>query len=223
MLIADDHAAVRRALRRLLDGERGVNVVAESSDLADVVQYTASAHPRVVVLDLGMPGRSSLQVIDRLRRHAPAARIVLLMLQGSPMFVQYALAAGAVGIVAKHHSDTELPAAVRAAARGEHYISPRIAARLDALRATRAGDRLSRREVEVLRLIALGYTSVEIAHQLRLSPRTIESHRAHIYGKLGLSTRAELVRYALTRGLLACFRAPDRLLNQPPTRSSSRR
>jgi two-component system response regulator NreC len=202
VLLADDHSAMRRALRLLLDGEEGVEVVAEVSDLTAVVERTRSAQPHVLVLDLDMPGGSSIHTIGRRRMQAPDTQIVLLTMEESPVFAQQALAAGALGFVAKDHADSELPVAVRAAAHCERYVSPRIAARLDVLRLARVEDRLSQREVEILRLIALGYTSVEIAHQLHLSPRTVESHRAHITGKLGLPTRAGLVGYALGRGLL---------------------
>jgi two-component system, NarL family, response regulator NreC len=202
VLIADDHAAVRRALRLLLEGEEDVRVVAEISDVATVVDHARQHQPHVLVLDLDMPGGSSIHTIGRLRMFAPETHVVLLTMEESPVFAQQALAAGASGIVAKHHSDSELPAAVRAAALGRMYVSPAIAARLDILRAAQSEDRLSAREVEVLRLIALGFTSVEIARQLHLSPRTVESHRAHITGKLGLTTRAELVSYAIARGLL---------------------
>src|SRR5665213_1093892 len=125
-----------------------------------------------------------------------------MTMQDSPAFAQRAFAAGAIGFVVKELADEELPQAVRAAARGEEYVSPRMAARLDALHQALTEDKLTAREVEVLRLIALGYTSVEIARKLHLSPRTVETHRARIHGKLGLTTRAELVRYALGRGLL---------------------
>jgi two-component system response regulator NreC len=202
VLIADDHAAMRRALRLLLDGEEGVEVIDEVSDLTTVVERARSAQPHVLVLDLDMPGGSSIHTLGRVLRNAPDTQVVLLTMEESPIFAEQALAAGAVGLVAKHRSDSELPAAVRAAAFGRVYVSPSIAARLDVLRSTRSEDRLSQREVEVLRLIALGFTSVEVAGQLHLSPRTIESHRAHITSKLGLTTRAELVSYALGRGLL---------------------
>lgn len=202
MLIADDHAAVRHALRLLLEGEEDVEVVAEVSDLSTVVEHARSAQPHVLVLDLDMPGGSSIHTLGRVRMHSPETQIVLLTMEESPVFAQQALASGAIGIVAKHHADSELPAAVRAAVRGQVYVSPAIAARLDVLCAAQSEDRLSPREVEVLRLIALGFTSVEIARQLHLSPRTVESHRAHITSKLGLTTRAELVSYAIARGLL---------------------
>ncbi len=202
VLIADDHAAVRHALRLLLEGESDVEVVAEVGDLATVIEHARSAQPHVLVLDLDLPGGSSIHTIGHLRVHAPETHIVLLTLEVSPVFAQQALDAGAAGLLAKHHADSELPAAIRAAALGKVYVSPSISARLDVLRQAQSEDRLSQREVEVLRLIALGFTSVEIARQLHLSPRTVESHRAHITGKLGLSTRAELVSYALGRGLL---------------------
>jgi two-component system response regulator NreC len=202
VLIADDHAAVRRALRLLLDGERDVEVVAELGDMGKVVERARATQPHVSVLNLDLPGGSSIHTIGRLRVHAPETQIVLLTLEESPVFAAQALAAGASGLVAKHHADSELPPAIRAAAIGKVYLSPSIEARLDVLRTAQAEDRLSHREIEVLRLIALGFTSVEIARQLNLSPRTVESHRAHITGKLGLSTRAELVSYAIGRGLL---------------------
>ncbi len=125
-----------------------------------------------------------------------------ITMNDTAMFAQRALAAGAVGIVLKNRADSELADAVRAAARDEEYISPHVASRLQALRHSLTDGKLSVREVEVLRLIALGYTSVEIARKLGLSTRTVEIHRAHIHGKLGLRTRSELVRYALRRGLL---------------------
>lgn len=206
VLIADDHAAVRRALRLLLEGESDVEVIAEVSDLANVIAHARTAQPHVVVLDLDLPGGSSIHTIGRLRTHVPETQIVLLTLEESPIFAQRALAAGASALVAKHHADSELPPAIRAAAFGKIYVSPSIAARLDVLRLAQSEDRLSQRELEVLRLIALGFTSVEIAHQLSLSPRTVESHRAHITAKLGLSTRAELVSYAIGRGLLEANR-----------------
>ena len=202
VLIADDHAAVRRALRLLLEGETDVEVIAEVSDLATVIEHARSARPHVLVLDLDLPGGSNIHTLGRLHMHAPETHVVLLTLEESPIFAQQALTAGAAALVAKHHADSELPTAIRAAALGKVYVSPSISARLDVLRLAQSEDRLSQREVEVLRLIALGFTSVEIARQLHLSPRTVESHRAHITGKLGLSTRAELVSYALGRGLL---------------------
>jgi two-component system response regulator NreC len=123
-------------------------------------------------------------------------------MEDNPVFAQRALTAGAVGFVAKDLADGELAQAIRAAAADHEFVSPRVAARLNELHRTLTDHKLTQREVEVLRLIAFGHTSVEIARKLQLSPRTIETHRAHIHKKLGLATRAELVRYALRRGLI---------------------
>ncbi|MCW3018258.1 MAG: two component transcriptional regulator, LuxR family [Solirubrobacterales bacterium] len=202
VVLADDHALVRRSLRMLLDGEDGVEVIAEAADIAGVTRDVLRRQPHVLVLDLNMPGGSSIEAISRLRERAPDTKIVVMTMEENPVFAQRAFAAGALGFVAKDLADGELAQAVRAAARREEFISPRIAARLDALHRSLTDDALSPREVEVLRLIALGHTSVEIARKLHLSPRTIETHRANIHRKLGLATRAELVRYALRRGLL---------------------
>jgi len=202
VVLADDHALMRHSLRLLLDGEEGVSVIAEADDMAGVARHVRGCEPHVLVLDLNMPGGSSIEAISRLRERAPGTKIVVMTMEDDPVFAQRAFAAGALGFVAKEVADEELAAAVRAAARGEEFVSPRIAARLDALHRALTRDALSAREVEVLRLIALGHTSVEIARKLHLSPRTVETHRANVHRKLGLATRAELVRYALRRGLL---------------------
>jgi two-component system response regulator NreC len=202
VVLADDHTMMRRTLRLLLDGEDGVEVIAEADDLASVMRNVDAHQPHVLVLDLNMPDGSGIEALSQLRERVPETQIVVMTMQDSPAFAQRAFAAGAIGFVVKELADEELPEAVRAAARGEEYVSPRMAARLDALHQALAEDKLTAREVEVLRLIALGHTSVEIARKLHLSPRTVETHRARIHGKLGLATRAELVRYALGRGLL---------------------
>ena len=202
VVLADDHALMRRSLRLLLDGEEGVEVIAEACDLASVVRHVHGHQPHVLVLDPGMPGGSSIETIGKLRERVPDTQVVVVTMDDSPVFAQRALATGALGFVLKDLADSELPQAVRAAAVGEEYVSPRVAARLDALHRALTDDELTSREVEVLRLIALGHTSVEIARKLHLSPRTVETHRARIHGKLGFTTRAELVRYALGRGLL---------------------
>lgn len=202
VVLADDHALMRRSLRLLLDGEDGVEVIAEADDMASVTRDVQGHEPHVLILDLNMPGGSGIEVISRLRERVPDTQIVVMTMEENPVFAQRAFAAGALGFVAKDLADDELPRAVRAAARGEEFVSSRVAARLDALNSSLTDDALSQREVEVLRLIALGHPSVEIARKLHLSPRTVEAHRANIHHKLGLATRAELVRYALRRGLL---------------------
>jgi DNA-binding NarL/FixJ family response regulator len=202
VVLADDHAVVRRGLRLLLDSEADVDVIAEATEISEVIRHVHSGRPRVLVLDLEMPNGSSLDAIRRLRAEVPGTEIVVLTMEESPAFAQHAIEVGAIGFVLKDRADTELPAAVRRAAQGEEYVSARIAARLDALRRTVSGDGLSPRETEVLRLIALGHTTAEIAGKLHLSRRTVDSHRASIHRKLGLSTRAQLVRFALGRHLI---------------------
>jgi len=203
VVLADDHSLVRRGLRQLLEGEPDIDILAEADDLHSLAEQMEGHGPQVVVLDLHMPPRSGPETIGDLRERAPETQVVVLTVEENPAFAQRALAAGAVGFVAKDLADAELPDAIRAAARGEEYVSPRISAKLDALNRAMTDDRLTPREAEVLRLIALGHTSVEVARKLHLSPRTVETHRAHIHRKLGLATRAELVRFALRRGLLA--------------------
>jgi two-component system, NarL family, response regulator NreC len=202
VVLADSHAGVRRSLRRLLDSAEEVNVVGEAIDLASATREVLARLPRVLVLDLRLPNGSSIDTVARLRRQLPRTDVVMLTMDESPLFARDAFNAGAVGFVLKDRADSELVEAVQRAARGEEYVSPRVAAALDRLRRAVGGDELSPREVEVLRLIALGHTSVEIASQLRLSRRTVETNRASILRKLGGRTRADLVQFALRRGLL---------------------
>jgi two-component system response regulator NreC len=202
VVLADDHALMRRSLRLLLDGEEDVEVIAEASDLDSAVRHVQEDRPQVLVLDLSMPDGSSIEAIGQLHERVPGTQIVALTMEDNPVFAQRALAAGALGFVVKELADDELSQAIRAAARGEEYISPRMAPRLDAIGRSLTEEKLSAREVNVLRLIAHGHTSVEIARKLRISPRTVETHRAHIFTKLRLGTRAELVHYALGHGLL---------------------
>lgn len=202
VVLADDHAAVRRNLRQLLDREHDMTVVAEAADLSTVARRVHQHRPHVLVLHLAMPGGSSLETIERLRAVVLDTEVVVLTMEPSPTLAKQAFEAGAVGFVLKDRADDELPKAVRTAAAGGEYISPRIAPALDALRQGVSGNGLTSREVEVLRLIALGHTSAEIADTLHLSRRTVEAHRAHIHHKLRTRTRAELVRFALDRHLI---------------------
>jgi two-component system response regulator NreC len=204
VVIADDHAVVRAGLRMLLDAAEGLHVVAEAGDVPTAMQVIRAHRPGVAVLDLNMPGGSGLEAIPLLRESTPETAIVVLTMQDDPGFARQALQGGASGFVLKEAADEELLEAVRLAARGETYLNPRLGARLAAQPSTPAGppDDLSARELDVLRLIALGHTNTEIAGQLFLSVRTVESHRAHIQQKTRCSTRAELVRYALDHGLV---------------------
>lgn len=202
VLLADDHALMRRTLHLLLDDEHDIEVVAEADDLDSVVHQVAEYRPRTIALDLGITNGSTSEAIRLLRERAPQTQIVIVTMEENPVFAQRALNAGALGFVSKDLADEELPEAIRRAARDERYVSPRISLALENANRAIAEDKLTGREVEVLRLIALGHTSVEIAQQLELSPRTVETHRARILRKLSATTRAELVAYALRRGLL---------------------
>ena len=201
IVLADDHQVVRSGLRLLLDAEDGLEVVAEANDIDGARRYVRGHHPAVLVLDLNMPGGSSLEAIPLIREESPETQVVVLTMQEEPAFARQALGAGAAGYVLKEAADEELVEAIRNAAAGERYLNPRLGARI-ASAPPGPPDDLSEREAEVLRLIALGHTNAEIAQQLYLSVRTVETHRAHIQQKLGLSTRAELVSYALERGLV---------------------
>jgi two-component system, NarL family, response regulator NreC len=198
VVIADDHALMRRNLRTLLDSEHDIEVTAEADYFALAERHVHGHRPDVLILDMTLPDGPSLRALEAMRRAAPATRIVVMSVDDAPGFAQRALAAGASGFVPKDRAVEDLAEAVRAATRGETYVSGRISEGIDSL----TGAELSRRETEVLRLIALGYTSVEIAGQLHLSPRTIETHRARIHRKLGMRRRSELVQYALRHGLL---------------------
>ena len=202
IVLADDHAVVRSGLRLLLDSEADFEVVAEASDVESARRYVHGHHPAVLVLDLNMPGGSSLEGIPLIREESPGTQIVVLTMQEAPAFAREALAAGALGYVLKEAADEELVSAVRRAAQGESYLNPRLGARIASEPPPGPPDDLSQREVDVLRLIALGHTNAEIAERLFLSVRTVETHRSHIQQKLRLSTRAELVGYALKRGLV---------------------
>jgi two-component system, NarL family, response regulator NreC len=203
IVLADDHAAMRESLRALLDGEADIDVIAETDSLQSVIDHMRSRRPDVLVLDLGMTNVSSgIESLGRMHREARDTRIVVLTMNDDPAYARRALDNGAVGLVLKEMADSDLPAAVRDASRNRRYVSPSIAAKLDGGKRADQTDKLTPREREVLRLIALGHTSVEIAQKLGLSPRTIETHRARIHRKLGLDTRAELVSYALRHELL---------------------
>jgi len=203
IVIADDHAIVRRGLRQLLDDEAGFEVVAEADDVDSARRYLRGHHPDVLVLDLNMPGEPSLEAIPKLREEFPATQIVVLTMQNEAAYARTALSTGALGYVLKESADAELVEAVNAAVAGEHYLNPRLGAKVAAEPPPGPPDGLSERELEILRLIALGYTNAQVAEELYLSVRTVETHRAHIQQKLGLSDRAELVRYALDRKLVS--------------------
>ncbi|MFZ2112389.1 MAG: response regulator transcription factor [Solirubrobacteraceae bacterium] len=206
IVLADDHEVVRTGLRMLLDSQPDFEVVAEASDAEGARRYVLGHHPKVLVLDLNMPGGSSLEAIPAMREEFPDTQIVVLTMQKEPAFAREALSAGALGYVLKEAAHAELVEAVRRAAIGESYLNPRLGARMASEPPPGPPDDLSPREVDVLRLIALGNTNTEIGEQLYLSVRTVETHRSHIQQKLRLQSRADLVAYAIDRGLISTER-----------------
>jgi two-component system response regulator NreC len=206
VVIVDDHTVVRSGLRLLLDREEDIEVVAEAGTADEGIRAARLEKPDVILLDVVMPGRSGLEAAPQILDAAKGARILVLSMQDDPTYVREAFGAGASGYMLKEAADTELVQAIREVASGGRYVHPTLGARLAQaeVEASRraADDPLSDREREVLRLLALGHTNQEIAKKLFISVRTAETHRAHIMQKLGLGTRAELVRYALANGML---------------------
>jgi len=207
VLIVDDHAVVRTGIRLLLAAEEDIEPVGEAGSRREAIFEARSTNPDVILLDVVMPDGSGLESIPQLLHEVPQAKILVLSMQDDPRYVREAFANGASGYVLKEAADVEVVSAVREVARGGRYVHPELGARLitaEADAARRADeDPLSDREREVLRLLAYGHTNQEIAKQLFISVRTAETHRAHIMQKLRLTTRAELVRYAIAQGLLA--------------------
>jgi len=207
VVVVDDHAVVRSGLRLLLDAEDDLEVVGEAGNTRDAIFEVRAQKPDVVLLDVVMPGENGIEALPKLLKESPETKVLVLSMQDDPSYVREAFAAGASGYVLKEAADAEVVGAVREAAAGRQYVDPTLGARLVAAdaeaRAAAEADPLSDREREVLRLLALGHTNQEIAKLLYISVRTAETHRAHIMQKLGLSTRAEVVRYALAHDLLS--------------------
>jgi two-component system, NarL family, response regulator NreC len=207
VVLVDDHAVVRSGLRLLLEAQDDMVVVGEAGNAKDAVFRARALKPDVILLDVVMPDESGIDVLPKLLKESPETNVLVLSMQDDPSYVREAFAAGASGYILKEAVDEEVVSAVREIASGGRYVHPALGARMIAAeaeeRAAAEADPLSDREREILRLLALGHTNQEIARQLYISVRTAESHRAHIMQKLRLSTRAELVRYALSHGLLA--------------------
>lgn len=201
VLIAHRRAEPRAAVRAACEGVDGIGPVEEAETLGQALLDADTMKPDVILLEHG-----ALELVPTLLNETPRAKIVVLGAKDEPQAVQDAFAAGASGYLLVEAVESEVVAAVREVAAGGRYVNPELGARLVAAesqaRRRAEGDSLSEREHEVLQLLALGHTNQEIAKQLVISVRTAETHRAHIMGKLGLSSRAELVRYALDRGLL---------------------
>lgn len=209
VLVADDHAVLRSGLRLLINAQPDLHVVGEAGDAVGAVEQARLLRPDVISLDLAMPGSEGVGVIERLRRECPMSRILVLTMHGDPAFFRAALAAGAAGYVVKTAADTELVSALRAVYQGRTFVDVPLGEQAGRVFSAPApapvpsADRLSRREREVLRLLAEGHTNQQTADRLHLSVKTIETYRARVVEKLGLRNRADLVRYALDVGLIS--------------------
>ena len=210
MLLADDHTLVRAGLRLLLDGQPDLTVVGEAATGAEAVRQARALRPDIVLMDLTMPGGGGLEATETIKRECPTTQVLVLTMHDNQEYFFRVLQAGASGYVVKGASKDDLLAAVRAVAGGGVYLYPTLAKGLvgDYLRRASRGEaddaeaKLTEREREVLHLLAEGLTGREIAERLVLSPATVERHRANLMGKLGLHSRAELIRYAVRRGLI---------------------
>jgi DNA-binding NarL/FixJ family response regulator len=206
VLIVDDHAVFRAGLRMLINAEADMEAVGEAGNARDAVFQARALKPDVVLLDVVMPDQSGLDIVPTLLHERPETKVLVLSMQDDPQYVRQAFANGANGYILKEAADTEVVTAIREVAAGNNYVHPTLGARLIAAETAEARraeeDPLSDREREVLRLLALGHTNQEISAQLFISVRTAETHRAHIMQKLRLTSRAELVRYAIEQGVL---------------------
>ena len=213
LLIADDHAVLRSGLRVLLDAQPDMEVIGEAADGAEAVREALALRPDVVLMDVAMTGEGGLEATRRIREQAPQIKVLVLSMYDDESYLRRALEVGASGYALKRAADTDLLSAIRAVARDEVYLHPALTRVLvtDLLKREPFGPpplrpdapHLSEREVEVLRLVALGHTNQEIADSLYLSVKTVESYKGRLMEKLGLRGRAALVRYAVEAGLLA--------------------
>ena len=205
--LCDDHTVVRSGLRRLLDDEAGIRVVGEAGTAEEAVAVAVAEQPDVFVMDLGLRGTSGIEATRLVRGASPITKILVLTAHDDVAYLRKAFEAGAQGYLVKDAADLELVLAIREVAAGRKYVDPSLGAALLAPDAPRPrpggpGGQLSERELEVLRLVALGYTNAQVAGALYVSVRTVETHRAHVQQKLGINVRADLVRYARELGLL---------------------
>lgn len=205
--LCDDHAVVRSGLRHILDEEADLEVVGEAGTAEEAVALAKAERPDVFVMDLSLPDASGIEATRRIAAVSPETAVLILTGYDDVAYLRKAFDAGARGYLVKDVADLELVVAVRQVAAGAEYVHPRLGAALlspkaAAPRAGGPGGELSDRELEVLRLVALGYTNAETAAELYVSVRTVETHRAHVQQKLGIKARADLVRYAREQGML---------------------
>jgi DNA-binding NarL/FixJ family response regulator len=209
VLIADDHAILRAGLRMLIDSQPDMKVIAEAPNGEDAVRLASAERPDVVILDITMPGGGGLRAVPEILRVCASTRVLLLTMHEEPAYLRTALASGAAGYVLKKSVDANLLAAIRSVHKGRSYVDSELASALiqhalpDLAQPGRTDEVLSERELQVLKLVAEGYSSREIAEQIFIGVKTVETYRARFAEKLGLKSRADLVRYALEVGLLS--------------------
>ncbi len=209
ILLADDHGLVRDGIRRILDAEDDFEVIAEAADGAEAIDLVRSSEPDLAILDVSMPRMTGLQAAREIRRRSPKVRLLMLSMHDNEQYFFSALQAGACGYVLKSAADEDLVAACRSAMRDEPFLYAGVASALvrDYLDRLKRGQRIPRtilteRENEVVKLIAEGHSSKEIAATLFISVKTVERHRSNILTKLGMRDRTELTRYAIRSGLI---------------------
>ncbi len=212
IVLADDHTLVRDGLRRVIEAEADFKVVGEAANVAATIAEVTAQRPDILLLDVSMPGGGGIAALDEIRKASPATRIVVLTMHEDPAYLRVALVSGASGFLLKHAAGRELVAAIRAVLQGRTYVDPTLAgvALHEALRPTQPShasrdggpERLSPRETQVLRDLALGFTNKEVAQRLAVSVKSVETYRARLFEKLGLERRADLVRYAIVHNLM---------------------
>lgn len=207
ILIADDHGILRAGLRTLLKAEPQLEVVGEAENGEEAILLAEQLKPDVILLDMSMPNLNGIETTRRLLAKLPQTKVLILTAHEDYGLVRETIQAGAAGYIIKRAAESELISAIRAVSRGELYVHPAMTRALletpDAsLPKSEGNDLLTSRETEVLRLIAQGYTNRQIAEELKISVRTVETHRGNITGKLGLYSRVELLRFATQNGLL---------------------
>jgi two-component system, NarL family, response regulator NreC len=202
VLVTDDHAVLRTGVVALIEREDDMTAVGNAATAEQAVNKARALQPDVVLLDVVMPRKSGFDALPELQKVAPETPVIMLSMQTSPSSIRQALIAGAAGYVSKHASETDLLDAIRRVAAGSRYVDPGLGGDLVVSDAAALTQPISERERDVLFLLAFGYTNQQIAAMLFVSPRTVDTHRAHIMQKLNLETRAELVLYALANGLI---------------------
>ena len=210
ILIAEDHQTVREGIKLLVNTQSDMQIVGEADDGDRAIELTSNLEPDVVVMDISMPGSNGLKATQVLRSRHPSLRILTLTRHSDDGYLRQLIAAGSNGYVLKQSAPTELLTAIRVVARGDSFVDPALTAKVMGGFAGRTAavhegghGELSAREEEVIRLLALGYSNKEIAARLDLSVKTIESHRANAMRKLGISSRIDIVQYAITQGWMS--------------------